>query len=123
MTSSSVLHRKLPVCLTTTREPPSHLGKSKLLSVSCFLESWPNTPCQKEPRQSPNTLHPSKRTVTRHKTQQRRLSTCKNYNPKALLRATTFSKEQNLKLRAGAVSDLSEFCDFDKSSSYFLYFN
>ncbi|ODM89881.1 Histone H2B.3 [Orchesella cincta] len=51
---------ELPVSLTTTRGPPSPLGKSKLQCVSSFPESWPSTQCLKEPRLSPNTPPPSK---------------------------------------------------------------
>ncbi|ODM86564.1 histone H3, partial [Orchesella cincta] len=43
---------------TTTRGPPSPLGKSKLQCVSFFPESWPNTPSLKEPRLSPSTPPP-----------------------------------------------------------------
>ncbi|ODM87542.1 putative histone H2B type 2-C, partial [Orchesella cincta] len=56
----SVLLLRLPVLLTTTRGPPSPLGKSKLQCVSFFPESWPNTPSLKEPRLSPSTPPPNK---------------------------------------------------------------
>ncbi|ODM86594.1 putative histone H2B type 2-D [Orchesella cincta] len=48
------------VLLTTTRGPPSPLGRSKLQCVSSFPESWPNTPSLREPRLSPSTPPPSK---------------------------------------------------------------
>ncbi|ODM59410.1 Histone H2B, partial [Orchesella cincta] len=50
---------ELPVLLTTTRGPPSPLGRSKLQCVSSFPESWPSTPPSlKEPRLSPSTPPP-----------------------------------------------------------------
>ena len=60
MTSSKESQLKHPDWLTTTRDQQSLHGRFKLLSVCCCLVNWPNTLCLKEPKPSPNTLHPSK---------------------------------------------------------------
>ena len=79
MTSSKESPLKLPDWPTTTNDQPSHPAKFKRLFVWSFQESWPSTPCQKEPRPSPSTLPASKSSDLRAEA---------TPNPTALFRAT-----------------------------------
>ena len=60
-TFSKELPPKHPDWPTTTRDLPSHLGRSKPLYVFCCQENWPSTPSAKVQRQSPSTPAPSKK--------------------------------------------------------------
>ena len=60
MTSSKESQLKPAVWHTTTSDPPSAAGKSKLRSVCFCPVSWPNTPSLKVPRPSPSTPPPNK---------------------------------------------------------------
>ena len=62
-TFSKELPQKPQDWLTTTRDLPSHLGRSKQLFVFCCQESWPSTPSAKEPKLSPNTQAESKKSL------------------------------------------------------------